>query len=125
MDGAERMTCLVGEDLPFGRGFDDDICGGDGLASIGLRSGLTYLAEPCQPNSSTCVAGRQQSPICVVVVGKPTPGGKQVQALGNIDVGTALGVPRSRAWWGRRTVFIGDGQVLDAQGNVEGTLVQD
>jgi len=123
MNSAKCMTRLMSEDQPFLRCADHNVCAGNRLVRSRLRARLADLAKPGQANGGECVAGGEQSPICVIVLPLATPRGKHIQAVSNRRAAAAGTIPRGSCWWSPRAFSLTDSQVLNTEGDVECAFV--
>ena len=68
VDGAEGVAYFVGDDEPFGVGFDDDVGAGDGVVGAFLGGGLggvdAGLAEPGEADGGAGAAVCEEGWVC-------------------------------------------------------------
>ena len=55
---------------------------------------VAQLAQPSETNFGTGIAGREEGPIGIGIATLTSPGGEEVQSLGDVGVGVAPNVPR-------------------------------
>ena len=122
---AVRVTRLMCNNLPLGGRLDDDVGAGNSLGAtsrVPLRAFGTGLSQPRQPDGRSSIAGREKGPVRERVALLASPLGELVQAVLNGDAAAAGLIPgRCRLLRGR-TVGLGDDQVGQAKGDVEGAL---
>lgn len=85
---------------------------------------VAQLAEPCKAYFGSSITSGEQRPIGVVIAALPAPCGEQIQPLSYIGIGVATNVPGSlcagRAW----ALRVGDGQIAEAESDIEGGLIE-
>lgn len=125
--GPKRVPSLMGNNLPFCRRPHYNVRRSDSLVlpvgSGRLRTFDTDLAKPGQANSRVGITGTEECPVGIRVVVLTPPSGEEVEAISNGDAAGAGDIPRSRGRSRCRARSFADGEILDAQRDVERTLV--
>lgn len=124
MHGTKGVARFMSKDLPFLGSPDDHIRSRDRLVVVVVRTGHTQLTQPGEPDSGIGRTGAQESPVCVGVVVLATPLGKEVEPVRYGDTAGACHIPRRLCACSAWAIAGTDGEILNAQGDVESALVQ-